>query len=60
MDIVIKIYDDADNVIFEQTLLNKEYNEIYEHAENLRIFFEAKGFETFDYNGNKNETPKRN
>jgi hypothetical protein len=40
-------------LFFEQTLLNKEYNEIYEHAENLRIFFEAKGFETFDYNGKR-------
>ena len=52
-DIILKIYDDNEEIIYQQTLFNIEDYIIDKHARKLVEFFMAKDYETFHWNPNK-------
>ena len=49
LDLILKLYDDEGNVIYEQVMFDTTDSEIYEHARKLREFFKAKEYQTYDY-----------
>jgi len=49
LDLILKLYDDEGNVIYEQVMFDTTDSAIYEHAEKLRDFFKAREFQTYDY-----------
>lgn len=51
-DLVLKIYDDNKNVIFEQVFFNVTDEAVIDiHARKLVSFFKADDYETFDWGG---------
>ena len=54
-DLILKIYDDEENVIFQQTIFDIEDDKIDQHGRKLVVFFMAKTYETFDYHLTKNK-----
>ena len=48
-DLILKIYDDGNNVIFEQMFYNITDKAIDAHGQKLKEFFKAKYYQTFDW-----------